>query len=349
MSNIICGNCGACSDELVSHGRTASGTKRYRCKVCGKVRVPEIIENVNCDDEHIPPEFEELQNPELDIDTWLDQFQAIQKLRMKAQPSILSATVRFKTGGLPIAFSPTSCWHLGGLYTFYEEFRNKMNELLEIDRFYWGAHGDEYDGFPANWATTVFLNLAPPYLQKRIVSKVIDKLQHNGKLLYSMWSNHPAFEERKTGEDMSEVMYLGKVPYFVGKGIVKLCVDDQEYILSVAHEFPGHSQWNENHAQRKQLMKVPQADFIIMGDKHTYAYQERAHNIEAYDAGLQENMIAHLVQTGTAKSLNDPYSVRNWNRGVFIWPTFVLSAKEHKIHKIYDTEALKWYLDRDDF
>ena len=80
--------------------------------------------------------------------------------------------------------------------------------------------------------------------------------------------------------------------------------------MSLAHSFPGNSIHNPNHAQNRQLTQVPQADFVIMGHKHTYAYQEVVNRLESFEAGLQENFIAHLVQTGTAKVLHDPYTIR---------------------------------------
>jgi len=306
---------------------------------------------------HVDPEFPDIPVDDLSMDEMFEVLEKVQAFRLRADPVIKMAEVRIPTDGMPVAFSPTSCWHLGGLYTFHEGFRNKMDELLGIDRFYWGVHGDEYEGFPANWAATVWNNLLPPELQKKLVAKIISHLHHEGKLLYSMWSNHPAFEERATGEDPSKILWRGSapgVPYFSGKGIVKLQVGGggkkyQEYILSLAHVFKGHSQWNPNHSQRKQFDRVPQADFVIQGDKHTYAYQEMIAKTEAYDAGLQKNETVHLVQTGTAKSLSDPYTLRGWSRGHFIWPVFVLSGKEHRVHRVGDRAALEWYLQREDF
>lgn len=298
---------------------------------------------------HTLPEFPDLIRPEMDVDEVLDQLEAMQSLRMKLEPVTTSASVHIETNK-PIAFTPTSCWHLGGLYTFHEGFRQKFREVLEIDRFYWGTHGDDWESFPPGWGSTVFNNLIPPHLQRQLVAKIVDKLASAGKLLYSCWGNHPAFMEKLTGEDQQAVIYADKVPYFAGRGIVKLHVGDQRYILAVAHSFPGHSYLNPSHSQSRELtFQVPQADFVIQGHKHTFAYQERVHHGEAYDAGLQENRIAHLVQTGTAKSGPDPFTLRGWNRGVFIWPTFVLSAKRHDIHRVYDTESLRWYLGRDDF
>ena len=298
---------------------------------------------------HPHPEFPDLKNSKMNLDEWLSELSKIQSLLLKAQPHATTATVRIKTDGKPIAFAPSSCWHLGGLYTWHEGFKEKFDELMAIDRFYWGVHGDEWESFPPGWANTVFLNLIPPHVQRQLVAKIIDKIHDAGKLLYAMWSNHPAFMERATGEDPAATIYMNKVPYFRARGVLKLYVDEQLYILSVAHRFPGSSIHNPNHSQGRQLGQLPQADLVIQGDKHRYAYQEQSHRTAAYDAGLQQNLIAHLVQTGTAKTGPDPYTLRNWSRGILIWPTLCLSAKQHVIHRVYDRPALKWYLAREDW
>jgi hypothetical protein len=298
---------------------------------------------------HPSPQFTDLIQSEMNIDDWLQQLEKIQQLTISAQPQQTSAEVYIETEK-PIVYIPTSCWHLGGLYTAYKEFQAKLNEVIVVDRVYWGIHGDEWENFPAGWAETVFLNIVPPHLQRMLVVKIVEKLHSLGKLLYSMWSNHPAFTEKQTGEDRSAFIYQDKVPYFRAKGILKLHVGSQTYILDLAHRFPGSSMYNPVHAQGRELSQVPQADFVVMGDRHIYAYQEFTHRTEAHLAGLQENMVAHLVQVGTAKDGPDPYTLRNFaNRGVFIWPAFVLSAKAHSIHRVYDRAAMEWYLGRKDF
>jgi hypothetical protein len=88
---------------------------------------------------------------------------------------------------------------------------------------------------------------------------------------------------------------------------------------------------------------------VIQGDKHRYAFQEVSHRTKAYDAGLQENLIARMVQVGTAKTGPDPYTLRKFDRGIFIWPCFVFSALQHDVHRVYDRTALEWYLAREDF
>lgn len=303
--------------------------------------------------DHPAPTFVDMPRDDLDIDSWLEQLSTIQSFTLRARPVTTVAEVRLKTDGRPIAFVQTSCWHLGGLYTAYAGFRERLESLLNIDRCYWGSLGDEWEGFPPGWAATVFNNLVPPSMQKILVWKIIEKLASKGKLLYSCWSNHPAFTEKITGEDESASMYYkAGVPYFNAKGILKLFVDDEMYVFDIAHSFKGSSELNPNHAQGREFRIFPYADFVISGHKHAFSYQEYHTNTAALDAGLAKNGVTHLVSVGAAKTLPDPYTVRSWQRSRWefeTWPTFILSAKAHRIARVHDEESLIWHLARDDF
>jgi hypothetical protein len=260
------------------------------------------------------PEFPGLRDPEVDIDEWLDQLEVLQSLRKRAQPSTETAEVEIETGGMPIAFSPVSCIHLGGLYTYYPGFRERLQQVFEIERFYIGTHGDDIEAFPPGWAQTVFQNLVPPDIQRAILVKIVEKLAKKGKLLYALWGNHEAFMER-------------------------------------IHKLKGVSQYNPNHPQGKQFRAFPFADFVVSGHFRQYAYQEYHCNAEAFDAGLVENRMARLIQVGSAK-LDDPYTMRFFRKGVWdfdTWPVMILSSKKHAIHRVHDIESLKWYLGRKDF
>lgn len=302
---------------------------------------------------HAMPDFPDLASPEVDLDNWLEELGKLQELILDAQPHTIVATVKIRSGGQPIAFMPTSCWHIGGLYTFHDKFREKFNELLQVDRLYWGSLGDEWEGFPPNWASTVFNNLVNPTIQKQLIWKIIKRLAKEGKLLFSCWSNHPAFMQRRTGEDpAAQLYYRAEIPYFNARGIVKLYVDGMRYILDVAHDFKGASMYNPNHQQGREMRSFPYADMIISSHKHQYSYQEYHVNGMALEAGLTQNNMARLVNVGSTKAGPDPYTVRGWGLGQFTfdsWPCFIFSAKRHAIHQVHDLDAVKWYLEREDY
>ena len=289
------------------------------------------------------PTFD-FESPEMDFDEWLEEIEKMQELRLKASPAVKYAEVKIDTQ-MPIAFTAVSCIHLGGLYTYHRGFKNKINSILALDRYYMITLGDEWEGYPPNWAATVYENLIPPEYQRKLTELWVKSMIKKGKLLASVWSNHPAFIEKITGEDQTKDIFSG-VPYFSSRGIMKLNVGVQEYIFDIAHDFKGQN------PHKREFTGFPFADFVISGHRHQYSYQENDVNTRAFEAGLTSVSKTHWVSVGTAKVLGDPYTNRGWELPQFTfdtWPTFVLSAKSHRVAKVYDEEALRWYLLRSDF
>ena len=67
----------------------------------------------------------------------------------------------------------------------------------------------------------------------------------------------------------------------------------------IAHDFPGHSQWNPNHALGKREKEFGLADMYVAGHKHTFEAHERYNPYH--------DRIAHLVRVSGYKE-DDEYS-----------------------------------------
>lgn len=251
-------------------------------------------------------------------------------------PSITSETITLKTDR-PVAIIYTSCAHLGGRYTFYEEFQRVYEETLGIDNLYWVSLGDDVEGFLPGFpdgSAVVNQALVNPEAQRLILAHVLDGLATKGKLLCGCASQHGGdWVRKRVGEDPIAAMYRSRgVPFFNGKAIVKLQVGSEEYVMALAHEFRGSSAWNPNHATRKAgLLEFPNADVVVMGDKHTSAVQKVTKNPTEFDAGLRNTTEQWLLQVGTMKTGNDPYSIRGWSRGQMGWPIMLFHPHRHEI------------------
>lgn len=313
-------------------------------KMMDRPEAVEIMEDL------IAPVFPDTPFPEFSWEEVYEVAERLADLTNKAQPTITSALVRIPSNK-PIALMNTSDWHLGSRFMAYRTFRSVLELSLSIPRLYWGVFGDEMDNFPLEWLPPAVMQVITPSTQRKIVHGIIDKLIEKKKLLFSFWSNHPAFTEKRIGENLMEPIYEGRVPYFHGKGVIRLSVGKdeeaaEEYVIYGAHKFKGHSIYNPTHPQMRALLwEVPSADFVIMGDKHQYAYSEIPHHDMSYLAGLHSNRTAHLLQIGTAKNGPDHYTIRGWSNGMFEWPIFVLYPGEHKIKRVYDFEDLEHFLD----
>lgn len=254
----------------------------------------------------------------------------------RVSPSIVSETVHLNTNK-PVGIIFTSCAHLGGRYTFYEEFERIYKWALGLDRLYWVSLGDDIEGFLPGFpdaAAVVDQAIANPAAQRLMLAHVLDGLAERQKLLAGCASQHGGdWVRKKVGDDPIASMYMSRgVPYFKGKGLLKVVVGSQEYAIALAHEFPGHSQWSPTHAQRRAgVFDFPNADVVVMGDKHNSAVQQVTKPGFEVQAGLVRSNIQWLVQVGTMKTGNDPYSIRGWSMGNLGWPTLILRGDRHEI------------------
>lgn len=284
---------------------------------------------------------------DFDIDSWLKFLKTVQIKHNELSPMTLDAKRVIRTTR-PIAIQFVSCWHLGSRFAQYDTFQEHFDRLLRVEGLYWGVHGDEYDNFTTGFpsAEAIWNQLIPPAAQRHLVKAIISRLAQKSKIMYACWSNHTGFDEKRLGENLVKPIYMqNHIPFFDGKGALRLQVGQEEYILYVAHEFPGSSQWNRLHAQTKALhMEMPSADVVAMGDKHIAGVQKIYHHQPEFEAGRRAVPYSYLIQTGTAKAGPDPYTIRNWTSGIFEWPTLVFYPNRHMVKLVDDLDDLEYFL-----
>lgn len=296
------------------------------------------------------PKFPDLKVPEFDWKAWYEAAELLAKLTNEMDPTITSTRIHIPTDK-PIALMNVGDWHLGSRFVAYKTFRALLDVTLATERVYWANYGDESDNFPMDWLPPAIQQVITPRSQRLLVNAITQQLIDKGKMLWSFWSNHHGFTERRIGEDLLAPVFQDNIPFFHGKGVVKLKIGAneataEEYVIYGSHEFKGSSMYNINHPQMRALLwEVPSADFVIMGDKHKYGYTEVSHHDNAFYAGLHKNHIAHLLQIGTAKTGPDHYTIRGWSAGMFEWPCFILYPDRHVIKRAYDFADLEHFLD----
>lgn len=235
----------------------------------------------------------------------------------------------------PVGVIFVSCAHLGGRYTFYQEFEQLFADVLGVPRLYWLSLGDDIEGFLSGFPDASAVTdqaIANPKVQRLMLAHVLDKLAERGKLLAGCASQHGGdWTRKRAGDDPIKDMYVNRgVPFFDGKALLTLRVGAQTYRVALAHEFPGSSIYNPNHAQRRAaLFEYPNADIIVQGDKHRYAVTEMSLPPQEFDAGMRDSYMQWLVQVGTAKAGPDKYSIRGWSRGILEWPVLIMRHDRH--------------------
>lgn len=272
----------------------------------------------------------------------------INDIRDEEEPVLTHVEMTAHTPG-PVAIMFASCSHLGGRWTNHAAFRTLIERVIEMDGLYIATLGDEIEGFIPGFRDVTAVGDQPlgVPLQEKMVKSVVADLVEAHKLICGAGSQHGSqWQERNLGKSpMNEIYRQVGLPWFTGQAYVKLHVGCQVYNLAIAHEFPGHSMYNLLHPHaRAHRFNFPMADAVIQGDKHTYALEETTSYVWEYDAGNRPSPFVWFVQTGTAKTGNDPYTVRGWSRGIFEWPMLIFHGDSHHIEGTRNLSTARHWL-----
>jgi hypothetical protein len=285
---------------------------------------------------------------EIDIDEFFRLAPQLVALKDKLDPIYTQDEFDFKTDK-PIAVIFPSCMHLGGRYTVYEELQRIFQQVLDIPGIYWGSLGDDIEGMLPSFvdATSMTEQIITVPDQYVVLSSILGKLVERNKLLFGIGSQHGSdWSRRRHGSNPVKKIYLGyDVPFYDGKAYLHFKVGQETYHVAVAHSFQGSSQWNPLQAQSKAFhFDFPNADVVVMGDKHNFDVMEtRASNWEM-EAGNRKSDRILLLQSGTAKTGPDVYTIQGWSKGRLGWPIVVFYPNEHLVKYSWDLADVEYWL-----
>ena len=272
---------------------------------------------------------------DLDFDDLMEIADALKDALAAHDPVLTHHEMTLGDGG-PVGIVFTSCAHLGGRYTAHREVRDMIETALAVPGLYWAPLGDDIEGYLSGFPDKASVHEQPMNIgiQLLMLRAMLNKLSGGGRLLFGTASQHGGkwFEARGGHNPVKDAYRDSGVPWFDGQAYIKLHVGPQVYQLAVAHEFPGHSMYNQLHPHARALRwNYPMADVIVQGDKHTYAVSEVTSYIKEYDAGNRKSPFTWFVQTGTAKTGLDKYTVKRWPHGIMEWPVLLFESETHNI------------------
>lgn len=282
-------------------------------------------------------------SPEQRVEKLREAARMITDLMNEADPVITHTTKVFDTDR-PVAIMWPSCMHLGGRYTDHDFIERTMNEFTEFGYVFF--IGDEIEGFTPSWFHSG--SIVEQALQVPLQIELFDAYMERfwDRTIGGCWSQHGAmWFEKNQGTNPLKKRYTERgIPYFDGAANLTYRVGNQDYYIVASHEFPGNSLWNKNHSHVRALrFNYPTADAIIAGDKHTYAYQEFQAYTDEYEAGRRPSPWIQLIQSGTAKTGPDKYTIKAWSKGQAEWPITVLFPDQHLIKVTRHIEdARRW-------
>lgn len=272
---------------------------------------------------------------EFNLQEYIQIFRKLQQLNEEADPVTNIDYFEFETDQ-PVAITFASCMHLGSRYVEYELFEEVLEEILSIENLYFGSLGDDIEGYISSFrdAGAVESQLIPVKAQREILRNVLKMIVDQEKLLFGCGSQHGGdWEDKRSGLNPIKRMYLDLgVPFYDGTSYLKVQVGEEVYFIAVAHQFPGHSQWNPSHPQMRALReRFPMADVVVMGDKHSPVKQRVPAFPDEFHMGNRKSDYAWLLQAGTLKTGMDKFTIKRWATGMYGWPIVILYPKEHKV------------------
>lgn len=280
--------------------------------------------------------FPDWEIPE-DVDwrEWFDGIESMLDLHKRMDPTqeILTVDLRRREKD-PAVLMLASDFHMGGGYTDHKAILETVELLLDTPGMYVATIGDMIEGFipGEKSAETVEQMAVGNKPQLAMLRSLITELAEAGKILCMSWGDHDSkWFEKLVGLNIVKQTFHDRVPYFTGRGLMRILLGDQEYWVMVNHGESFRSQWNQNHPQRRQYERFFPADLNVSGHLHKPAFQMAYHYEMLREAGLNVGGKHWLVQTGTFKTGPDPYTIRSWSRGILGVPSAVFHLDRHDV------------------
>jgi hypothetical protein len=278
------------------------------------------------------PRFPDAQWPEdLHWEDAFDLWHAVNESHVQIDPIIETVTCDLSHVKKDIAIVSGSDFHMGGGFTNHKKLKKTMRFIID-NNMYLGLTGDIIEGFIAGDKPAETQEQMPSSVkaQRSVYRTLVRDL--GWRLLWMGWGDHDAkWFEKLIGENVIKSDFHDKVPYFQGRGVMRLLLGSEEYFIQFNHAEMFNSQWNPNHPNRRQVDKYFPADVNITGHRHKPAIQMFHHYDMLRDMGINLGGEIWLIQNGTFKTGPDVYSIRGWSRGVYGCPTILLSHKGHDV------------------
>ena len=253
MIDYKCPKCG--NDNWNPHGHyTYKGAYRkgWRCSECEKVihedkddiKKEKVILKKNKESGEVIF-LDKKVKEDVNWRDWLANMKEHQQLSKKGDNFQDEATIRItpnKKGKAGVCISAD--WHLGSLFTDYDELQKNLELILDTPFIYQITVGDLNHNF-RKFNKSVLCSLAQvasPNEQGTLLSLILKEMVAKNKWLCATWGNHDVtMDEQLYGQSVIADLLGEHFPYFNGKGRLNLLVGEQKYIIEMSHFYPGHS------------------------------------------------------------------------------------------------------------
>lgn len=219
----------------------------------------------------------------------------------------------------------TSDWHLGAPTCDVNALKSDVIEWLDTDNLYVIVSGDMIEnGVFTQGVQSATEQILSPELQHLVIRDILSELHEKEKLIAVLSGNHEERSGRALFETFRFVVDGLDVATFGNKGVLKLRVDDTEYVIFVGHKLPGKTATNPFGAHLRVLKEIVVPDISNISHVHDWNY-------------ALISMYGNEVHVGTNGSyVNEQYAVRNYNTSLQKRNHYYVLSNKHKDIKHFD-------------
>ena len=262
---------------------------------------------------------------------WVKAAKKMQEFHSESSSKQDVASINIDSGDSPIVVVFSADWHLGSVSADYLMFLKNIDFILNTPNVFIGVVGDTIDNFHQfKNVHAILQQVFPPSRQRKLLGEIFSEMVNKKKLLFVGYGNHEARDEKWIGDNLVARLVEDDIPYFSGKGIVKLNVGDQLYTILAMHKTGRNSKINALYGAKQEYLNYFPADIVVTGHHHIPAIESYMHFGAAQRAGIPVGGMTWLIKTGTY-NVDDGFSKRYYDAGMVCDPSVVLFPREKKI------------------
>lgn len=198
--------------------------------------------------------------------------------------------------------------HVGSGFTDYNRIEQELDVIMGTPNSYVVFMGDLIDGFFFNSAQMEEMEQTPEQIQ--YMKAMFRYLSEDKRLLAAVGGDHDLWSKKMGVNPYAEFAEQYEAHYLHGMSYLTLNVGEQEYNVTLAHQLPGSSIYNNTHPQMRAANRHGGAfgsHVVVSAHNHKKGYSR-----DTVKGFGNQRIDAHYLALGAYKSQDDYSRKRGW-------------------------------------
>ena len=198
--------------------------------------------------------------------------------------------------------------HVGSGFTDYERIEQELDIIVGTPNSYVVFMGDIIDGFFFNSAQMEEMEQTPDQIQ--YMKSMVKYLADEKKLLAAVGGDHDLWSKKMGSNPYSDFSEQYGAHYLHGMSYMTLNIGEQKYNITLAHQLPGSSIYNNTHPQMRAANRHGGgfgSNVIVSAHNHKKGYSR-----DTVKGFGNERVDTHYLALGAYKSQDDYSRKKGW-------------------------------------